>query len=71
MLVLVLLGYLVRSCPVFNKIAQLGVIVINIADKIKSVKKTFLKMYGLGIEIVSARDGLADDEVVVKHVRNG
>ncbi len=55
-----------------NKIAQHGVIVINTADKVKTVKKKFLKMYGLGIEIVSARDGgLADDEVVVKHAKNG
>ena len=55
-----------------NKIAQHGVIVINTADKVKAVKKTFAKMYGLGIEIVSARDGgIADDEVVVKYAKNG
>ena len=63
---------LLREVSEGNRISQHGVIVINTADKVKAVKKTFAKMYGLGIEIVSARDGgLADDEVVVKHAKNG
>lgn len=63
---------LLRDVSEENRVARHGVIVINTADKVKAVKKTFLMMYGLGIEIVSARNGrVADDEVVVKHVMKG
>ena len=44
-----------------NKIAQHGV-----------VKKTFAKMYGLGIEIVTARGGQSvDDDLTIRNVRKG
>ncbi|WP_274968862.1 hypothetical protein [Succinimonas amylolytica] len=63
---------LLREVSEGNRISQHGIIVINTADKVKTVKKNFAKMYGLGIEVVSSRDGgLADDEVVVKHAKNG
>ena len=55
-----------------NKIAQHGVIVINTADQVKVVKKTFAKMYGLGIEIVTARGGQSvDDDLTIRNVRKG
>jgi hypothetical protein len=55
-----------------NKIAQHGVIVINTADQVKVVKKTFAKMYGLGIEIVTARGGQSiDDDLTIRNVMKG